>query len=299
MSASQKIACFDVGASFIKGRGYLLRPGHLPESCTREWRAPVTPKGQQDFTADFDNLLWAFGMVGTELDGICDGISLGVAGLPTADGKSLARAGNITDWVGKPFVAMLEDKFGLPVTLANDAQASLAADLSSVGAQGALGLYVGTGLGVAISLVLDGKLFILPGEGSHGTVDAHRVNLGDCGCRQLGGPCVESHGSGRALELDYKGKPASQLTDGQVSRSIAPSLATLARNVINLLVPRIELVVVGGGIAAKRPQLVADVRTHLMRQLNGAAAVKVQTSPFGEETGPYGAATFWQITRSS
>ncbi len=298
MSAPQRIICIDVGGSYIKVRGYALSPSGQPIPITGEWRAPVTAKATQDFKADFGEVIRLVDKVDAEIGG-CDGLSLAVAGLPTLDGKTLVRAGNIVDWVAKPFVQMLEDRYGVPVLLSNDAQASLAADLLAFGSQGALGLYVGTGLGVATSLLIDGKLFIIPGEGSHGTVDMHGKNLGDCGCGQRGGPCVESHGSGRALALDHQGKEPEGLTDEQVFLALVPSLVALTRTVVNLFIPRVGLVVIGGGITAKRPDLVIAVRNELLLQLNGAADVTVEASPYGEETGPYGAAAYWQMSTAA
>jgi len=155
------------------------------------------------------------------------GIGIGTAGLiDTTDGTVL-EAVNL-DWHDVPLGALLRERTGLPVYVANDSQATALAEHVFGGPRTANVVVVKVGEGIGAGLVLDGRLFQGDGFGAgeigHMTV---RPNGPACRCGRNG--CVETVASTRAILAELAGHGITSL-DAAVAALEAGD--PVARNVV-------------------------------------------------------------------
>lgn len=127
------------------------------------------------------------------------GISLSLASLMNRERTICFNSPNIKGFDHLPLKGMLEDIWGLPVIMERDVNTSLLYDLRKnniVGEGIVIGIYIGTGLGNAMSI--DGKIY----RGSTGS----SCELGHipvdgleemCGCGKAG--CIELRACGKVL----------------------------------------------------------------------------------------------------
>lgn len=133
-------------------------------------------------------------------DATIDACQVAVAGLISADGRTVVRGAGL-GLTGVPLADELRAASGLPVRIVNDAEATLVGHLGHVGGDRADGtrvlLTVGTSLGGAISI--DGAVVRgahgFAGELGHITVDYE--NDRTCVCGATG--CVQNYASGRGI----------------------------------------------------------------------------------------------------
>lgn len=128
------------------------------------------------------------------------GVGVGAPGEVDAAAGTLARAGNLPQWVDPyPLAAELGRELGVPVCIGNDVRVAVEAE-RVLGAgrtyRSFLGAWWGTGVGGA--LVLDGKLWL--GRGSAGELGHIVVKLGGrrCPCGRRG--CLEAYAGRAAME---------------------------------------------------------------------------------------------------
>ncbi len=130
-----------------------------------------------------------------------DALALGVScGGPLDSTTGIVYAPpNLPHWTAVPLKARLEDAFGLPTLVENDANATALAEYwwgAGVGCRDMAFLTMGTGIGAG--LILDGKLYRgrrdLAGEIGHATV---LPNGPLCLCGKRG--CLEAMASGTAM----------------------------------------------------------------------------------------------------
>ncbi|MDE3025619.1 MAG: ROK family protein [Acidobacteriota bacterium] len=128
------------------------------------------------------------------------GVGVGAPGEVDAAAGTLARAGNLPEWVDPyPLAAELGRELGLPVRIGNDVRVAVEAE-RVLGAgrtyRSFLGAWWGTGVGGA--LVLDGRLWL--GRGSAGELGHIVVKLGGrrCPCGRRG--CLEAYAGRAAME---------------------------------------------------------------------------------------------------
>lgn len=229
---------------------------------------------------------------------------------------------NLPNWEGHvDLVTALRKRLGVPVALGNDANVGLLGEWlagAAAGARNVLGVWMGTGIGGG--LILDGLPFI----GAHGASgEIGHVIIREAGalCRCGRRGCVEAYAGRRSMEAavsimvaagrrtvlyeirDAQGKKA--LTSKVWARALAEgdplagelvdtavgAVAVGVSSVINLL--DVERVVVGGGLAEKLGQHLAD------RIAAGAQPWMLQPHPdlsfvaaaLGDDSGVVGAAS--------
>lgn len=243
-------------------------------------------------------------------------------GLPSL----MDRATGVARWTNHHDLArvavgdVLGERLGIPVTVDNDANAAMLAEHRAGAAQGtahAVMLTLGTGIGGA--MVIDGRLVRgasgAAGEWGHVVVDLDGPPCpGNCPNRG----CLEAVASGNALavegeraaasdresalakaeaegrpitgalvtELAHDGDAAAVGAVAAVGRRLGIGLASIA----NALDP--EVIVVGGGVIAAGELLLGPAREELARRALPpvAAAVRIEPSRFGSESGMLGAA---------
>ena len=230
------------------------------------------PTGADDPAASLDAVGDAIENV---LDGSVTAIGVGAAGLIDVRSGTIVFSPNFT-WRQVPIAARLSERFGLPVTVDNDATAGAWAEASlgaSRGREESLFVAVGTGIGGGI--VTEGRL-LRGAHGFAGEIGHVIVEPGGpaCGCGNRG--CWEQVASGQALERQgaraiaedpasafavLAGGDAAKVTgelvaaaarDGDpvaaaIVRSIGRRLGEGIAGLVNILDP--SLVVVGGGVA--------------------------------------------------
>jgi fructokinase len=138
--------------------------------------------------------------------------------------------------------------------------------------------YLTVGTGVGVGLVVNGRLVHGFGHPELGHARVARL-AGDvwAGACALHADCVEGFASGTAIAV-RAGMPAEQLPAGSaIWQSVAHALAQLLHTIVLATAPR--RIILGGGVAQSRPELLEHVRRHLLLSLNGYLALEQLTGP--------------------
>ena len=182
-------------------------------------------------------------------------VGIGVPGPSDPRSGVLVNPPNLVGWPpGVPLRAMLEEAFGAPVHLENDANLAALAEFKRGAGRGLRNLaYVTWSTGIGAGLILDGRLY----SGTHGSAGevGHMVldPAGpECFCGQRG--CTEAYASGNSIAR-RAGRPArevfaaAQAGDPEAAAIVehAARMVGLALlNLANLVDP--EMIILGGGI---------------------------------------------------
>ena len=251
-------------------------------------------------------------------DGV-DAIGVGAAGLVDVAEGILLFSPNLS-WRHVHLGEVLRSRFGLPVTVDNDATAAAWAE-SRIGASRGYGasLFVGVGTGIGGGIIAGGRLIRgargLAGEIGHIIVEPSGPR---CGCGNRG--CWEQVASGLAIERAGQ-RVAREEVDSELGRIAggdparvtgeavtaaakdgdAASIAILAEvgrrlgegiaGLVNVLDP--QVVVVGGGAASAGEVLLAPVRAAYLDAVEGADVrreVPIVPAALGNDAGAIGAA---------
>jgi len=201
--------------------------------------------------------------------------ALGVASFgPVELDRTSARYGFITStakpgWRNTDVARRLAKLFPVPVGFDTDVNgAALAEGRWGAARHLADFAYVTVGTGVGVGLVVDGR----PAYGfSHSELGHIRIarKAGDLwqGTCSFHGDCVEGLASGVAIAA-RAGLPASQIPqDSPVWELVAHALAQLLHTLVLATAPR--RILIGGGVAQGRPELLGLVRRQLVESLNG------------------------------
>jgi glucokinase len=212
---------------------------------------------------------------------------------------------NIPSWRGFPLREAVADAFpGAEAVLVGDAVAAAVGEHwrgAGVGAEAMLGLVVSTGVGGG--LVLRGHSYPGPtgnaGHFGHMPTDLEPVL---CACGMTG--CVEALASGPSMvrwaaQFGWRGASAKELADDaragdSVARAAFDRAAdALACGIVGAAaLVDLDVVVIGGGVAAAGPVLVDPLRTHLARRATLGFVQRVKALPgmLGRDAGLIGAA---------
>ncbi|MCZ8511830.1 ROK family protein [Paenibacillus filicis] len=149
------------------------------------------------------------------------GIGIGSAGLIDVREKTVLYAGNL-GWNNVPLGRLLEEKFQLPLRLANDANAAALAEWLWGKAKGKSNLLlVSIGTGVGGGVISGGRLLEGVGGGAseigHMSVDIHGP---ECGCGNRG--CLELYASGTAIGRRAEERRVAALAEGRAGIRTAP-----------------------------------------------------------------------------
>jgi len=228
--------------------------------------------------------------------------SLGVSGIGVAMKGYVDTRTGITIASGNlgmknvPVGPFLEDRFGIPVCVANDVQAATTGELRyGAGRDFRDFIYLNVGTGIAAGLVFDGRLCRgaanLSGEFGHTTVDRDGW---PCPCGQKG--CLEEIVSGPGIVAQARRK-LQKYPDSLMRRSIESGELTASRvfaladrgdeaakqvmsesaeylgdgivNLVNLLNP--EAVILGGGVFTDAESFIKLLEQHVRAHAIGEA----------------------------
>jgi glucokinase len=242
----------------------------------------------------------------------------------------LLSAANLPCWRNFPLAQKIEHRYGLPVRLANDANAAALAEAGWGAGKGYESVfYVSLGTGIGTALVLQGRTDQGraggAGEGGHLTIN-YRGPM--CGCGKRG--CIETYASGTAIAkrarlllhhgggrrsqmLKMAGGEISAVTTEIVSRAsqggdplareilqeAAGHLAIWLGGMIDLLEP--QVIVFGGGLG----RVMISLRGRIRQQLDTWTSnprwqkVRIVHAQYGSESALVGAAAQWFSPRQS
>lgn len=243
--------------------------------------------------------------VAAQHGGCVTSLGVGVPGMITRSGE-LRFAGHLGGYVGLPLPALLQERFGVPVSVDNDNTCAGFAEWVAGAGQGHEDLlFVGFGTGIGGGIVSGGRLqrgaHGFAGEIGHITLDAAGPV---CTCGRQG--CWELYASGTALgrqgsdafgapmtgievmEAGVSGRAEAVAVLDQFCRHIARGLVDL----IMVLDP--ASVVLGGGVLTRHDVLLPLIRDGV-RELIGSAAElwplpDIQVARFGPRAAAMGAA---------
>ncbi|MBQ4582218.1 MAG: ROK family glucokinase [Oscillospiraceae bacterium] len=244
----------------------------------------------------------------------CESMGIGSPGNCDSERGVVARAYNL-GWFDVPVCAMLQERFGIPVRLSNDANCAALAETvagAAVGCENMVLITLGTGVGGGI--IIDGKIYA--GMRSAGAELGHMLLVLDgepCTCGRKG--CWETYASATALIRQAKkaaaDHPESLLAQAEEITGLAVFQAAdkgdaVAQAVIdqycvyvaagftdlvNSLAP--EMILLGGGISRQGERILAPMREYVMNncfgQKDGAIPV-IKAAALGNEAGIIGAA---------
>ena len=244
----------------------------------------------------------------------CRSIGIGSPGTCDTAAGVVVRAYNL-GWNNVPLCTMLTEYFGIPATVANDANCAALAETvagAAVGCRNMVLITLGTGVGGGI--IINGQIYA--GMRSAGAELGHVVLVLDgepCTCGRKG--CWEAYASVTALihqaQAAAKKDPGSALNqlnewDGyricrtadegdETARKVMARwceyVAAGMTDMVNALAP--EMILVGGGISKQGEKILAPIReyveTHCFGQREGAVP-EIKQAALGNEAGIIGAA---------
>ena len=256
----------DLGGTFIKG-GAVRRNGKIIKF---DYVPTRVSSGVQVVLSDIEALIEK--LIGG-LKGRLMGIGIGVPGIVDGKKETVVLAPNL-NWSNVPVTKRLEEKFGCPVTISNDANVAGLGEAKFGSAKKyktSIFLTLGTGIGSAI--IINGKLF--EGNASAGAEIGHMIiqkGGHPCACGNRG--CFETYASATALVRDtveamendksskmwddvgstdkVNGKTAfahyhDDATAKKVVDNYLENLATGVINIANIFRP--EAIILGGGLS--------------------------------------------------
>ncbi|WP_182047427.1 ROK family protein [Curtobacterium sp. ME26] len=208
------------------------------------------------------------------------------------------------DWRDLPIVALLGDRYGVPVAVAHDARAAATAEIAARTAAGrdvTEMVFIPIGTGISASLVVDGRL-VVGAAGGAGEVGHVCVRPGgeQCTCGQRG--CVEAYASARNVARRYR--EAGGTIDGGAEDIVAavdtdPVAAAVWADAVDALAAGVAIlaavldpavVVVGGGLGESGERLLAPLRTAVDARLGWRPSPRIEQSLAGAGAGLAGAA---------
>lgn len=285
----------DVGGTDIKfglldSDGTLLRRGRIPTD-TRNQGAHILPQIAQWIRRQDIPLRQL------------SGVGLGVPGPVGPDG-TVNRCVNLGWGVTRPAKALSELLDGIPVRVANDANAAALGECWQGAGDGVDSLLLVTlGTGVGGGLVLNGSVW----TGAHGSageighMTVHPDETHPCSCGKRG--CLEQYVSATGItrlaqEAGLRVTSAKEVSDlAAEGNELAQAVLEKAGRLLGLALSNaaclmdVDCILLGGGVAAAGERLLAPVRDAFSAHVFHAAAdTRLGLARLGNDAGLYGAA---------
>lgn len=212
------------------------------------------------------------------------GIGVSIGGRMAKDGRSVAVAPNLPEYVGRPFALDLAQSFGCPVRLAHDTVCGLLAE-KKFGqirtSERCAYLTLSTGTGAAIQLRKADTALTVSIEIGHQLLDGNELL---CLCGQVG--CLETFTGGKQLELRL-GRSMAEISVPAFWETFCEKVALGLINLAQLT--RIERIAVSGAIALNNAFLLPLLQQKINERIRGAA-LEVALAALGENAPIVGAA---------
>ena len=241
-------------------------------------------------------------------------VGIGVSATGQIDSRKgivAGTCGNFPNYIGSPIKAALEEDFGLPVTVANDANCMTLGEVWVGGAQGytdVIGVTLGTGVGGGI---LTGGHLLEGARGLGGELGHYRTHALDgvpCTCGATG--CWERYAATTALVRAAKEKNP-EWCDGRAIFAAAEAgnetvlalldawtdeIAQGLAGMVHIFNP--QLILIGGGVSAQQKLLIdpiaAKVKTSVMPAF--AEGLEVRAAQLHNDAGMVGAVYYFKQT---
>ena len=240
------------------------------------------------------------------------GIGVSATGqIDSRKGIVAGTCGNFPNYIGSPIKAALEQDFGLPVTVANDANCMTLGEVWVGGAQGytdVIGVTLGTGVGGGI--LTGGRLLEgargLGGELGH--YRTHALDGVDCTCGAKG--CWERYAATTALVRAAKEKNPAW-TDGRAIFAAAEAGNPEVLALLNAWTDEIaqglagmghifnpQLILIGGGVSAQQKLLITPIAAKVKASVMPAFAegLEVRAAQLHNDAGMVGAVYYFRQT---
>ncbi|WP_172797846.1 ROK family protein [Longilinea arvoryzae] len=242
-------------------------------------------------------------------------VGAGVPG-PVVAGVGVMGPPIMPGWDGYPIRDDLEKRFGVPVSLSNDAELGAIGEWAYGAGRGERDLaYIKVGTGIGAGLLLDGQIYRgatgSSGEIGHITIEENGpvCTCGNRGClealaggRAIANRAIQEVNSGRRTVLTEI-SPVSQirsrdviaaarrgdLVSQQIVSEAGVHLGTALASLVNLFNP--SMVVVGGGVAQIGDLLLEPIRetVHQRSLLPASRSVRITSALLGRRSSAMGA----------
>ena len=240
------------------------------------------------------------------------GIGVSATGqIDTHTGTVVGTCGSLPNYIGSPIKAELEAKFGLPVTVANDANCMTLGEVWVGGAKGytdVIGVTLGTGVGGGI---LTGGRLLEGARGLGGELGHYRTHALDgvpCTCGATG--CWERYAATTALVRAAKEKNPAW-TDGRAIFAAAEAgnpevlalldawtdeIAQGLAGMVHIFNP--QLILIGGGVSAQQKLLIAPIAAKVKASVMPAFAqgLEIRAAQLHNDAGMVGAVYYFRQT---
>jgi glucokinase-like ROK family protein len=314
--ALQKSSCsapaigVDIGGTSIKA-GLVRRDGEVSASSQTPTEAS---KGRDAIKAGLVRAVEATLSAARDQAIQPSGIGIATAGaVDDLDGSIFAATDNLPGWAGFELRAFVQERFQLPASVVNDAQAAVLSELRFGMGRGLSDFVVLTlGTGVGGGIVSGGRL-VRGQHGFGGSIGHSVIHAGGrpCNCGRKG--CLEAYVSTAALLSAYRehggAMPEGPFEDAalalkinQLARNghaaaqsayacLAGHLAEAAADLFNLLDP--QVVILSGGLIEGYPSFISDVQERVTKLLHFGAKRQPQlrAATTGRFAGVQGAAS--------
>ena len=238
------------------------------------------------------------------------GIGVSATGqIDSRKGIVAGTCGNFPNYIGSPIKAALEKDFGLPVTVANDANCMTLGEVWVGGAQGytdVIGVTLGTGVGGGI--LTGGRLLEgargLGGELGHFRL--HALNGVACTCGAIG--CYERYAattalvrSAQAAGLDAPdGRAIFEAAAAGDARTLAVlngwinEIAQGLAGLVHIFNP--QLILIGGGVSAQQALLIDPLAAQVRKSIMPAFAegLELKAAALQNDAGLVGAVYYFK-----
>ena len=237
------------------------------------------------------------------------GIGVSATGqIDSRAGTVVGTCGNVPHYIGSPIKAELEALFGLPVTVANDANCMCLGEVWVGGAKGytdVIGVTLGTGVGGGI---LTGGRLLEGARGLGGEIGHYRLHALDgvpCTCGAVG--CWERYAATTALVRAAKEKNPDW-TDGRAIFAAAEAgdetilalldhwtdeIAQGLAGMVHIFNP--QLILIGGGVSAQQKLLIDPIAAKVKASVMPAFAegLEVRAAQLHNDAGMVGAVYYF------
>ena len=240
------------------------------------------------------------------------GIGVSATGqIDSRKGIVAGTCGNFPNYIGSPIKAALEQDFGLPVTVANDANCMTLGEVWVGGAQGytdVIGVTLGTGVGGGI---LTGGRLLEGARGLGGELGHYRTHALDgvpCTCGAKG--CWERYAATTALVRAAQEKNPAW-TDGRAIFAAAEAgnpevlalldawtdeIAQGLAGMVHIFNP--QLILIGGGVSAQQKLLIDPIAAKVKASVMPAFAegLEIRAAQLHNDAGMVGAVYYFRQT---
>lgn len=285
----KKYLGIDIGGTAVK-LGIVEEDGQIPARMERSvsfdgYRTPILTTVLQAA----EDFLKEQGIGTDELEGI--GVSA-TGQVDSVKGIIAGTGGNIPGWEGSPVGPALHEKFGLPVTTANDANCMCLGEKwlgAGKDCNDFIGITIGTGIGGGI---FTGGRILEGSRGLGGEIGHFMTHAGDgvaCTCRNRG--CYERYAATTALVRNAE-KISPELTDGRavfaaaqagdenVKKLLADWIHEIAVGLIGLIhIFNPSMILVGGGVSSQQEFLIDPLAEEVKRMVMPAFAQGLEIRP--------------------